>query len=1627
MTSKTPIPASIANASREELQKLLVETLKKLKVRDKKIEDLNNLLTLEKADDEKAAARVSSLEATVQALEAKLLSAEESYKKRLDAETELLNSQLHDLQSKLSSEHVMSTELQEQLGRREYQLGVLQEKESALETQVLSLTQQLREASAAATAENARVEDLQHKLIALEKDAESRKNAANTAAHEDLQQQVARLTHDCTILRSDAEDNQQQWSKLQSDQHRQLEESLSAIAAAKQRAEAAESEAKRLAVELDKGHAIAEKLQSEMERIQLKLQGSEQRRINLEEELKQLSHEHVVALESAETKSVSVHKKLEEKLTQLQQAVVSNAKLFEQLKDVQSQLAEQTRSLSESSQRITELEAQLADRAHQLQETKIQAEADVSRLTLAQGELQQRIEELHKKRVTAEQRADAAEGKVQALTEQLTAMSASAAPTTAAMELAAREKGADSSFEQPNLVGNKHLQQSFEQHPQGLQAGSMQIDSLHISELERMLEDAKSDAKTMHDRAALLEQQLLQASEEQEALQDRIASLEKLHVAEEQAIYVDSAAAEADAQQADSVKRNLALAEEQAALFQAEAQQLKQQLDIAAQEEALEERLLGKIQALELQVEDLSEQKGFLLEKLQNAESLVVDRENALKDLTNRLEDQRTSNNVESGELRALLKQMQMELDVAENEVIKAQAAYAALKAQNQEEKCVQSIPDNDGNTASSTDAAMPEQLSQLRSKVERLEQENERLLEAEQQTAAELAQRLVEIANRGQAVAEQRVNQELLQGAIQTVRAHVSELEETLHHREEEMAALEEELASLKQASPSPGSKDACQANSKGMEVETLREKVASLEAELQAAAQQLEDAKSSRESKQELERVKAELFQAQAKLEKVEDLQQRLTTAEEQVAWSNAAIAEAQEMFRSQVASLEGQLAAAALETSSEVSRARALEQELQLLRAAETPPGADCIARLQSQLDEAYAASADAKKRIAELEHMLQLQNSSDRQHHMEHDNAVKAQQQQVKELEGALASARAELASKEEIIRQLEQRGMASVPVKDRAADDAETDADMASAGVEAFVIAADASPPAAPVPIDDSAQLKVEHSRLQKELHEAKRKFVLVAKKKQQEFASKLQELENQLAATEAARRDLEVQLAQARSERADALSLVESSQVADLTQRLQASQAEVESMRKDQEAERSRVKRAVAEMKKKIESLQKERQSAEVEAAEARGKASAELARLKSELSGSENRVHQAKEDISRLETELKDYKARAHALLRAKAAEIQSAKDAARDELKGALEGAELRAAHAEEQLRQLSNELKAVRASMAVELAAASSRHEAEAGQLRLSEVQALEATEAAKRAYDQLKVRYESLEARLHAVQQQLVEVQQQAGGAEELRKQLEEVRGEQTALREHTRAASEAKDAEISRLLECNATLRDELTALRARTEQLQRSTTLDSGLGAAAGGSGFHHAERSLSVSTSVSRMGDYGRGGAASDGLDMESMLESGSGHFVALAERDKMLHAAHRRAAELEHEVAELERECQLRQVQETALKEAVRDLQREIERLRLPGKTSDIEYLKNVLLKMYETGEAESLLPVVATILRLSPAEVEHCKEGIKKNKLERHSSTAPPSEPAGDVGSYISGWASWLGSGS
>lgn len=44
-------------------------------------------------------------------------------------------------------------------------------------------------------------------------------------------------------------------------------------------------------------------------------------------------------------------------------------------------------------------------------------------------------------------------------------------------------------------------------------------------------------------------------------------------------------------------------------------------------------------------------------------------------------------------------------------------------------------------------------------------------------------------------------------------------------------------------------------------------------------------------------------------------------------------------------------------------------------------------------------------------------------------------------------------------------------------------------------------------------------------------------------------------------------------------------------------------------------------------------------------------------------------------------------------------------------------------------------------------------------------------------------------------------------------------------------------------------------------------------------------------------------------------------------------------------------------------------------------------------MEYFKNVMLKLFETGEAGSLLPVVATVLKFSPEELERCRKATSK----------------------------------
>lgn len=91
-------------------------------------------------------------------------------------------------------------------------------------------------------------------------------------------------------------------------------------------------------------------------------------------------------------------------------------------------------------------------------------------------------------------------------------------------------------------------------------------------------------------------------------------------------------------------------------------------------------------------------------------------------------------------------------------------------------------------------------------------------------------------------------------------------------------------------------------------------------------------------------------------------------------------------------------------------------------------------------------------------------------------------------------------------------------------------------------------------------------------------------------------------------------------------------------------------------------------------------------------------------------------------------------------------------------------------------------------------------------------------------------------------------------------------------------------------------------------------------------------------------------------------------------------AQRDVALAGATARIEALETSLRELERENALRREQEVALKEALREQEREEKR-----GSVDLVYLKNVVLKLLETGEREALGPVIAQLLQLSPEEVQ------------------------------------------
>lgn len=402
---------------------------------------------------------------------------------------------------------------------------------------------------------------------------------------------------------------------------------------------------------------------------------------------------------------------------------------------------------------------------------------------------------------------------------------------------------------------------------------------------------------------------------------------------------------------------------------------------------------------------------------------------------------------------------------------------------------------------------------------------------------------------------------------------------------------------------------------------------------------------------------------------------------------------------------------------------------------------------------------------------------------------------------------------------------------------------------------------------------------------------------------------------------------------------------------------LESAKGEVIRAKQEHQKEKESWEAALLTMKAKLEESEKACLQYEIDAAKTRSELESELAGLRQVLKGTKEELLSSRAEISRLEDDFKAYKNRAHALLQKKDAELSAVKDmdlvaAQEAALKEAQREAALASAERDRALKALQDSVKnheteiAARAvslidaeqrikdmAMKLESTKAHLRSEQEAWQSTLSNVQ------------ETWRLKYEALEAQTNRTAI--------TGSDEDLksfRMNYEKLKEEHDSFREMANNIIEAKDNEISRLLDEN--------------NNLQRSLRAN------------HLVEK------------DHGRNQASVQQDSSVSVVAVAEQQILILArqqaQREEELAQRQRHIEALQEEIAELERENRLHHQQEVMLKSELRNMDRVQKRDGV-----DMTYLKNVILKLLETGEVEALLPVIGTLLQFSPEEIRKCHE--------------------------------------
>ncbi|GMH39874.1 hypothetical protein BSKO_07778 [Bryopsis sp. KO-2023] len=467
-------------------------------------------------------------------------------------------------------------------------------------------------------------------------------------------------------------------------------------------------------------------------------------------------------------------------------------------------------------------------------------------------------------------------------------------------------------------------------------------------------------------------------------------------------------------------------------------------------------------------------------------------------------------------------------------------------------------------------------------------------------------------------------------------------------------------------------------------------------------------------------------------------------------------------------------------------------------------------------------------------------------------------------------------------------------------------------------------------------------------------------------------------------------------------------------EITQLAHRVEEQSKELENWKESNDGEKEKMKKVLVELRKRLDRANTQQRKSELEAAELRGKAEAEKQSMAVELDSTRSQSEQAA-------TELKEYKIRAHALLKSKDMELQELKEGAdvRSDIAEQLTALEETAEALTVERDELQTQLAEREDSFTRHLDDLTEEFRVQLDGMSAEVLQYKGAAEAASREAEQWKASSLDHQRRANEGHHEAAVSAADTSEVTELQQALEKTSLELDSLRTTSEEVCQAKDEEITRLLHLNSDLKGRLDAASAspRMDHYGRHPKDDF-----TGDSVMTHTD----AFEFENLLNDRGEAASVASNTSVDRGLtwgEGGDSKIFALAQRqaqrDEAILSVEKRNRALEAEVLDLERELKLREEQDAVLKEALRDADRRREQQENMLDQVDMEYLKNTVVKLLETGEAEALLPVLCRLLKLTDEEEKGVRASVK---AVREKQAKEAVEAAGASGGLLSGLSNW-----